>query len=276
MAFFVKRFCCRNVLRLRAVNAVWRSRISMLPMNFPSFLRGRIAPFAALLALGVCSTVTATTLQLKSVGARSTAQFVIDGERRDARLGLFTDEGLLLEKVRDDTAHFTFNGLHYAMRVGEVALVDSQTQGLISHQIKADQKNKYMTPVLLNGGNVQGEIDRGADITVIPVADADRLNLPYKDKKVQTHRTPKQIIIETKDGKEVKTVVEPKDKDGKPATYRTWALPLNSIRVGAVDVYGIPAIVSEKPGLTSTVVGRDFLKRVAPSWSNRTLTLVRR
>ena len=47
---------------------------------------------AALLALGVCSAVTATTLQLKSVGARSTAQFVIDGERRDARLGLFTDE----------------------------------------------------------------------------------------------------------------------------------------------------------------------------------------
>jgi hypothetical protein len=79
---------------------------------------------------------------------------------------------LLLEKVRDDGAQFKFNGLPYAMRVGEIAVVDSQTQGLITHQIKADQKNKYMTPVLLNGGNVLGEVDRAADITVIPVADA--------------------------------------------------------------------------------------------------------
>ena len=121
-----------------------------------------------------------------------------------------------------------------------------------------------------------GAVLESSGKVVVPVADADRLNLPYKDKKVQTHRTPKQTIVETKDGKEVKTVVEPKDKDGKPATYRTWVLPLNSVRVGAVDVYGVTAVVSEKPGLTNTVIGRDFLKRVAPSWSNRTLTLVRR
>ncbi len=250
----------------------------MISRLFPgaAFMRRSVLVLPLLAAFALPLSSSATTLQLKSVNARTGAQFIIDGERRDARLGLFTDEGLLLEKVRDDGAQFKFNGLPYAMRVGEIAVVDSQTQGLITHQIKADQKNKYMTPVLLNGGNVLGEVDRAADITVIPVADADRLNLPYKDKKVQTHRTPKQTIIETRDGKEIKTVVEPKDKDGKPATYRTWVLPLNSIRIGTVDVYGVTAIVSEKPGLTNTVVGRDFLKRVAPSWSNRTLTLVRR
>ena len=162
------------------------------------------------------------------------------------------------------------------MRLGEIAVVDSQTLGLISHQIRADQKNKYLTPALINGGNVQAEIDRTADVIVIPVADADRLNLQYKDKKSRVFQAPKQTIVETKDGKEVKTVIEPKDKDGKPLTYKTYALQLNSIRIGAVDIYGVSAIVSEKPGLTTTVVGRDFLKRVAPSWNNRTLTLVRR
>ena len=123
---------------------------------------------------------------------------------------------------------------------------------------------------------MQAEIDRTADVLVIPVADADRLNLPYKDKKSRILIAPKQTITETKDGVETKTVVEPKDKDGKPLTYKTYVLPLTSVRVGAVDVYGVNAIVSEKPGLTTTVIGRDFLKRVAPSWSNRTLTLVRR
>ena len=219
---------------------------------------------------------TATTLQVISVGARTSAQFMIDGVRRDAHLGTFTDEGLLLEKVNDDTVNFFYNGQPKRMRLGEIVVVDSQTQGLISHQIRADQKNKYLTPALVNGGNVQAEIDRNADVIVIPVVDADRLNLQYKDKKSRVFRAPKQTIVETKDGKESKTVIEPKDKDGKPLTYKTYALQLNSIRIGAVDVYGVTAIVSEKPGLTTTVVGRDFLKRVAPSWNNRILTLVRR
>ena len=232
--------------------------------------------FAPVLAFFSATHGAATTLQVISVGAKTSAQFMIDGARRDARVGLFTDEGLLLEKISDDTVSFHYNGLPQRMRVGEITVVDSQTQGLISHQIRADQKNKYLSPALINGGNVQAEIDRTADVLVIPVADADRLNLPYKDKKSRTLIAPRQTIIETKDGKETKTVIDPKDKDGKPLTYKTYALPLTSVRVGAVDVYGVNAIVSEKPGLTTTVIGRDFLKRVAPSWSNRTLTLVRR
>lgn len=232
--------------------------------------------FAPALALLVAAPSVATTLQILSVSGKSSAQFMIDGVRRDARLGMFTDEGLLLEKINDDTVSFHYNGLPQRMRLGEITVVDSQTQGLISHQIRADQKNKYLTPALVNGGNLQAEIDRGADVIVIPVTDADRLNLQYKDKKSRVFQAPKQTIVETKDGKEVKTVIEPKDKDGKPLTYKTYALQLNSIRIGAVDIYGVTAIVSEKPGLTNTVVGRDFLKRVAPSWNNSILTLVRR
>ena len=245
-------------------------------MKSLSFPMRAVHFFVSVLALFVAAPSLATTLQILSVNGKSSAQFMIDGVRRDARIGAFTDEGLLLEKVSDDTVSFRYNGLPQRMRLGEIAVVDSQTQGLISHQIRADQKNKYLTPALINGGNVQAEIDRTADVIVIPVADADRLNLQYKDKKSRVFQAPKQTIVETKDGKESKTIIEPKDKDGKPLTYKTYALQLNSIRVGAVDIYGVSAIVSEKPGLTNTIVGRDFLKRVAPSWNNRILTLVRR
>ena len=251
-------------------------RIMKFLMFASPVLRALLRMSVAVSLLSSSATLFATTLQLSSVSARSSAQFMIDGQRREARLGVFTDEGLLLEKINDDTASFLYNGLPRRMRVGDLAVIDSQTQGFISHQIRADQKNKYLTPALLNGGNVQAEIDRTADVLVIPVADADRLNLPYKDKKSRTFVAPKQTIIETKEGKETKTVIEPKDKDGKPLTYKTYVLSLTSVRVGAVDVYGVNAIVSEKPGLTTTVIGRDFLKRVSPSWSNRILTLVRR
>ena len=241
-----------------------------------AFSRPSIALCLWLIAASLAAEAGATTLQLSSVGARSSAQFLVDGSRIDARIGLFTDEGLLLEKISDDVAVFHYNGLPQRMRVGETIVVDSQTQGFVRHQIKADQKNLYKTPALVNGGNLQAEIDRMADVIVIPVADADRLNLPYKDKKSRSFRAPRQTTIEVKDGKEIKTVIDPKDKDGKPLMYKTYALPLNSVRVGPIDVYGLNAIVSEKPGLTTTVIGREFLKRLAPNWSNRTLTLVRR
>jgi predicted aspartyl protease len=218
----------------------------------------------------------ATYIQVTAVSAKSTAQFVLDGVKREARLGQFIDEGLLLQKIDGDYAVFLFNGETRRMRVGETAIIDSQTQGFVSHQIRADQKNKYLTPALINGGNVQAEIDRNVDVITIPSADADRLGLPYKEKASRSFRVPKETTIEKKDGKEIKTVVEPKDKDGKPAMYKTYAIDLNSIRVGAVDIYGLRAVVSEKPGLTTTVIGKEFLRRASPSWSNRVLTLVRR
>jgi predicted aspartyl protease len=273
----------RRVKECAPFFALPRDSISL--MNSSVFQRRTIRSFflstAALAAL-VSLTVEATTLQLASVGAKTKARMLIDGSPRDLVVDQFTDEGLLLEKIDGDYALFMFNGEKKRMRVGEIAIVDSQTQGFVSHQVRADQKDKYLTPALVNGGALQAEIDRRADAIVIPVADADRLGLPYKEKpsktlKVPPTPAPKDETKEAKEAREAKNAeLEKLAKDGKPVTYKTYTLPLNSIRVGSIDVYGIVAIVSEKPGLTTTVIGKPFLKRVAPSWSNRTLTIVRR
>lgn len=256
-------------------------------MKFLFFPKRAARLAAAALLLSFAGAAVATTLQLVTVNGKSGAQFLIDGVRRDARVGFFTDEGLLLEKVSTDAVSFHFNGVPQQMRLNQVAILDSQTQGYTSHQIRADQKNKYLTPALVNGGNLQAEIDRTADIIVIPVADADRLGLPYKDKPSRSFRIPKEPVDpkaakDAKDAKDAKSAPEAvsakaaDSKTGKDGTYKTYSIELNSVRIGVVDVYGLRAIVSEKPGLTTTVIGRDFLKRLAPSWSNRTLTLVRR
>jgi predicted aspartyl protease len=255
-------------------------------MNFfAAFSRSRRelrAFFILLAALSCVAAAHATTLQLVSVGAKTKARMMIDGIQRELLLDQFTDEGLLLEKIDGDFAVFLFNGEKRRMRVGETTIVDSQTQGFITHQIRADQKDKYLTPALVNGGNLQAEIDRRADTIIIPAADAERLGLPYKEKPSKTFKVPptpapKDETKEAKEAREAKNAELAKlAKDGKPVTYKTYTLPLNSIRVGGVDIYGITAIVSEKPGLTTTIIGKPFLKRVSPSWSNRILTIVRR
>jgi predicted aspartyl protease len=252
----------------------------------PLFTRTRIAlrivVVSVVMSAFCATTANATTLQLLSVGAKSKARMMIDGTPRDLVIDQFTDEGLLLQKIDGDYAQFVFNGENKRMRVGETVILDSQTQGFVSHQVRADQKDKYMTPALVNGGSLQAEIDRRADTIVIPVADADRLGLPYKEKPSRSLRVPQTPAPkdESKEAKEKREAANAElskaAKDGKPVMYKTYTLPLNSLRVGNVDVYGITAIVSEKPGLTHTVIGKPFLKRVAPSWSNRTLTIVRR
>jgi predicted aspartyl protease len=236
-----------------------------------------------LLLVALASFAHATTLQLQSVSAASSARFLIDGVARDVVRDRFTDEGLLLEKIDGDYAVFLINGERRRMRVGETLLVDSQTQGFITHQVRADQKNRYMTPITVNGGVIAlAEIDRNADAIVISSADADRLGLPYKDKPARSLRVPAtpRAADETKEQREQREArnaeLAKAAKDGKPVMYKTYTLPLNSLRVGNIDVYGITAVVSEKPGLTHAVVGKPFLRRVAPSWSNRTLIMVRR
>jgi predicted aspartyl protease len=246
------------------------------------FARRAFVLCCTILSMAFVANVQATTLQLLSVGAKTKARMSIDGVTRDLVANQFTDEGLLLEKIEGDFAVFLFNGEKKRMRVGETAIYDSQTQGYVSHLVRADQKDRYMTPALVNGGSLQAEIDRRADAIVIPVADADRLALPYKEKPSRSLRVPPTPAPkdETKEAKEKREAANAElakaAKEGKPVMYKTYTLPLNSLRVGNVDIYGVTAIVSEKPGLTHTVIGKPFLKRVAPSWSNRTLTIVRR
>jgi len=218
----------------------------------------------------------ALTLELQSVLGRDRVRIKIDGATTELLRDRFTDDGLMLTGVHGNHAELLLQGRTWKLASGEVVIVDTTTPaGAPTHQIRADNKNRYLTPVLVNGGQIQAEIDRNVAGIVVAAADADRLNLPYKDKPSRTFRAPRQTVVEVKDGKEVKTVVEPKDKDGKPLTYKDYRLDINSIRVGNVDLYGFTVTVSEKPGQT-TVLGRDFLRRASPSWSQRTLTLVRR
>ncbi len=234
------------------------------------------AALAIAAALATALPLHALTLELQSILGRDRVRLKIDGATAELVRDRFHDDGLLLTGVREGRAEVLLAGRTWTLPLGEVVIVDTSTPpGLPTHQIRADNKNRYLTQALINGGAVQAEIDRNVGAIIIAASDADRLNLPYKDKPSRSHRAPRQTVTEVKDGRQVKTVIEPKDKDGKPLMYKDYRLEVNSIRVGNVDLYGFTVTVSEKPGQT-TVLGRDFLRRASPTWSNRVLTLTRR
>ncbi|MFN3630201.1 MAG: retropepsin-like aspartic protease [Casimicrobiaceae bacterium] len=229
-----------------------------------------------LAALAAANPLHALTLELQSVLAADRVLLKVDGVATELVRDRFHDEGLLLTGVRGGRAEVLLAGRTWTLALGEVVIVDTSTPaGLPTHQIRADNKNRYLTQALINGGAVQAEIDPNVAGIIIAASDADRLNLPYKDKPSRSFRAPRQTVTAVKDGREVKTVIQPRDKDGKPLRYKDYRLEVNSIRVGNVDLYGFTVTVSEKPGQT-TVLGRDFLRRASPTWSNRVLTITRR
>ena len=62
-------------------------------MKFLILASPLLRSLVAVSVLSSSSALLATSLQLSSVAARSSAQFMIDGVRREARVGVFTDEG---------------------------------------------------------------------------------------------------------------------------------------------------------------------------------------
>ncbi len=271
---------CRNLILYTVIQAsvsVRKCRASRPSYNpIMNWLRAFIVGSCISLLGLFAPSAFALTLELLATVGSDRARLKLDGAVMELQRERFTDEGLFLTRIERGRVELLVSGQKVSLTPGEVVIVDTQlAANLPMHQIRADNKNRYLTAIQINGGSVQAEIDRNIPGIIIAAADADRLNLPYKDKPSRSFRAPKQTVVEVKDGKEVKTVIEPKDKDGKPLVYRDYRVEVNSIRVGNVDLYGFTATVSEKPGQT-TVLGREFLRRASPSWSNRTLTLVRR
>lgn len=243
-------------------------------MNSLAVLRrlGCVALCCALFSI-LAAASSAAVLQVLAVGAKSSAEVNIDGVKRALKTGVFSDEGLLLQKVDGDYAEVLFNGETRRLRVGETMIVDTQTQGLPVFQVRLDNKGKYAVMALINGGSVKAEIERNTESIVIPSADADRLRLSYKTAPARTLKTvqPKAPKAKKLAPGEAPPATPPK----LPDTYKTYRIELANVRIGTIDLYGLHAIVSEQPGLSVTTIGREFLKRASPSWSNGVLTLVR-
>jgi hypothetical protein len=98
----------------------------------------------------------------------------------------------------------------------------------------------------------------------MPVGDADRIRLPYKD--------PDPVAGEPRKPKEFPRPQRFYRK-GKP--HFNHFPVIKTVRVGTIDLYGVKAVVSEDPELKRAVAGRDFLLLLDTTWEGSSLTVRR-
>lgn len=222
---------------------------------------------AYFLALGFAWTAGhAATVEVLATD-KNTAILKIDGRAaRPVRIGELTREGVYLRAInRAGEAQLRIRGIEETVAPGRTVIVAPNPSGLPSLSIPKNADGLFLAQFLALGQPFQVEIDpsRPGGI-VMPVADAERIRLPYKDPEPTAGqpRKPREFPRPQR-----------AFRKGKP--YFNHFPVVKSIKVGPIELFGVKVTVSEDPELKRAVAGRNFLLLMDTTWDGSSL-IVRR
>ena len=164
----------------------------------------------------------------------------VDGQRKLVRAGQSGPSGVQVVSVDSKGAVLRVEGVerHYGLsRELSSGYAEPDRKQL---SIAKGQGGHYWIAGSINGQPVQFLVDTGATSIAINENQARRLGIDYRV-------DGKQIVVGTASG-----------------TAKAWQVHLNSVKVGAIDVMGVEAVVVEGSSPTEALLGMSFLGRV--SW----------
>lgn len=164
----------------------------------------------------------------------------VDGQRKLVRVGQTGPGGVQVISADGKGAVLRVEGVerHYDLsRELSAGYAEPERKQL---SIAKGQGGHYWIAGSINGQPVQFLVDTGATSVAINENQARRLGIDYRV-------VGKQIVVGTASG-----------------TAKAWQVRLNSVKVGAIDVMGVEAVVVEGSAPTEALLGMSFLGRV--SW----------
>ena len=198
----------------------------------------------ALLLLATLSLITAHATaapRVQVVGLFPGAAVInVDGQRKLVRVGQTGPGGVQVISADAKGATLRVEGAerYYGLsRELSAGYAEPERRQL---SIAKGQGGHYWIAGSINGQPVQFLVDTGATSVAINENQARRLGIDYR-------ASGKPIVVGTASG-----------------TAKAWQVRLNSVKVGAIDVMGVEAVVVEGAAPTEALLGMSFLGRV--SW----------
>ncbi len=164
----------------------------------------------------------------------------VDGQRKLVRVGQTGPGGVQVLSADSAGAVLRVEGVerHYPLsRELSGGYAEPERKQL---SIAKGQGGHYWVAGSINGHPVQFLVDTGATSVAINENQARRLGIDYRV-------NGKQVVVGTASG-----------------TAKAWRVHLNSVKVGAINVMGVEAVVVEGSSPTEALLGMSFLGRV--SW----------
>jgi aspartyl protease family protein len=179
------------------------------------------------------------------------ALLVVDGQPRMLAVGA-SAQGVKLLGLGADEARVEVGGRTLTLRQGSPVNLGRSGAVAGGNEIvlSAGLGGHFFASGSINGKAARFVVDTGATAVSIGRADADRMGLDYLHGQ--------QIALSTANG-----------------VVPGYAVLLNSVRIGDVDTYNVPAVVVPAP-MDTVLLGNTFLSRFQMKRDNDTMRLERK
>lgn len=164
----------------------------------------------------------------------------VDGQRKLVRVGQVGPGGVEVISADSKGAVLRIEGVERRYGLSRELSAGFAEPDRRQLSIAQGQGGHYWVAGSINGQSVQFLVDTGATSVAINEIQARRLGIDYRV-------DGKQMVVNTASG-----------------TAKAWRVHFNSVKVGAIDVLGVEAVVVEGASPSEALLGMSFLGRV--SW----------
>jgi len=206
----------------------------------------------ALCLAAVCAHAAAAEVALIGViGGRAAVLALDGGEPKTVKVGQ-TWSGISVLSVDKDHAVVEIDGRKRVLHIGQhyrgaPAAGDARS----SVTLAADARGHFFTEAMINGVPMRFLVDTGASVVVHSADEATRAGIEWKKGR--------RAGLQTASGRTTGYIVK-----------------LDTLRVGAIELNNIDAVVLEEGPGTVGLLGMSFLNRVEMRRDGDTMTLIRR
>jgi aspartyl protease family protein len=163
-----------------------------------------------------------------------------------------TYAGVKLISANSRSAVFEIDGKRQTLEMGQqVETGGSADSGRGTVTLAPDTRGHFFADGSINGVYMRFMVDTGASYVSIPNADARRLGIDYRQGQRGYSNTA----------------------NGRATVYQ---VTLDSVTLGDITLYNVPALVHEGPGLDMVLLGNSFLNRMEMRREGQNLTLTKR
>lgn len=201
-----------------------------------------------LLLLAVQGRAAAPSVEVEALLGK-TAVLLIDGERQTLKVGQ-SFAGVTLLSTQPASATLDINGNPETVGLSQrVGTTFQQTEEKVV-TIPRDEMLQYQTTATINGRSVLVMVDTGANMVAISSAQARAMNIDY-------------------------AIGEPTKVETASGVTNAYAITLQSVNVGGIQVDHVPALVTEGAYPATVLLGMSYLRHVKLQELNGVLSLSR-
>ena len=177
------------------------------------------------------------------------AVLLVEGQQHLLRVGQTSPEGVKLVSASSESAVLLINGAEVTARLDGRVSARKRTAPVKEVQVWRNTTGMYTTVGSINGLPVSFLVDTGATQVAMNASQARRLGVDY-------HVTGRPANVTTASG-----------------VVSAWAVTLDSVKVGDLEVRNVSAVVLEGEQPKVTLLGMSYLGRMEITNSGQLMTL---